>query len=75
MGGTWPQLLKEIELQLWKVILYLAQSPDGHTLKNLKTAFKKINALLDRGVDVADIDWFDGGKELLINFLLTISDN
>jgi hypothetical protein len=75
MGGIRPQLLKEVELLLWRVILSLARSPDGHTLRNLKTAFEKIDALLATGVDVADIDWFDGGTELLINFLLTISDN
>jgi hypothetical protein len=75
MGGTRPQFLKEVELHLWQVILSLARSPDGHTLRNLKTAFEKIDALLGRGVDVADIDWFDGGTEVLINFLLTISDN
>jgi hypothetical protein len=75
MGGVRPKLLKEIELQLWQVVLFLAQSPDGHTLRTLKTAFEKIDALLGGDGDVADIDWFDGGTELLINLLLMISDH
>jgi hypothetical protein len=74
MGGTRPQLLKEVEFQLWQVLLRLARSPDGHTLRTLKTAFEKIDALLGGGVDVADIDWFDGGTELSISLPLAISN-
>jgi hypothetical protein len=75
MEGTCPQQLKDVELQLWQVILCLAQSHDGHALKTLKMAFEKIDALLGRGVDVAGIDWFDGGRTLSINLLLKNSDN
>ena len=75
MGGTRPQLLNEVELQLWQAVLGLAQSPDGHTLRTLKMAFEKIDALLGGGVDVADIDWFDGGAQISISLLLGISDN
>jgi hypothetical protein len=55
-------VLKEVELQLWQVILHLAQSASGDTVAALKSAFEKIDALLGEGVDIADIDWFDTGK-------------
>ena len=60
MGGMQPQQLEEVELPLWQVIISLAGSPDGHTLWNLKMAFEQIDSLLGGGMDVDDIDWFDG---------------
>jgi len=62
LGSRQPQVLKEIELQLWQVILHLAQSASGDTVAALKSAFERIDAFLGEGVDVADIDWFDSGK-------------
>jgi hypothetical protein len=62
LGGRRPQVLKEVELQLWQVILHLAQSASGDTVAVLKSVFEKIDAFLGEGVDVADIDWFDSGK-------------
>jgi hypothetical protein len=73
MGGMRPQQLKEVELSLWQVIITLAGSPDGNTLRSLKTAFEQIDSLLARGVDLDDIDWFDGGTKFWVNFLLSIS--
>jgi len=55
-------VLKEVELQLWQVILHLAQSASGDTILALKLAFEKIDAFLGEGVDIPDIDWFDSGK-------------
>jgi hypothetical protein len=57
-------VLKEVELQLWQVILHLAKSASGDTVSALKSAFEKIDAFLGEGVDIADIDWFDSGKKV-----------